>query len=258
MRPRPSSKMAKVQNDDPKQIFQSSLSLTQAMETPPWELPAFLAYRLNGNPLPLERGGPVRMLVPWTHGFKSIKWLHRLVLTNDYRANDTYAEANNDPESHLKTAAYLESVPDRLRGDNPVVIRGTVICGLSGLKRVEYWLRRTTGTEPDHSENDPAWETAKWLRCRMDPPPSDWSHVFPSDVKVSEVWGFDSRTGKPRDWPLRYGMTGWTAYVGLLPRGKYEFRARAVDLNGFAQPEPRPNPQTGLNPVEVRRFEVIG
>src|SRR5271166_2075236 len=50
-------------NDDPKQVFQSSLSFTQAMETPPWELPAFLAYRLNGSSLPLERGGPVRMLI---------------------------------------------------------------------------------------------------------------------------------------------------------------------------------------------------
>src|SRR3954449_10661242 len=63
-----------------------------------------------GKALPLERGGPVRMIVPWAHGFKSIKWLQRIALTNDYRANDTYAERNNDPESHLKTAAYLDEL----------------------------------------------------------------------------------------------------------------------------------------------------
>lgn len=243
-------------NNDPKQVFQSSLSLTQAMETPPWELPPFLAYRLNGDPLPLERGGPVRMLVPWAHGFKSIKWLQRIALTNDYRANDTYAEANNDPESYLKTAAYLDSVPESIRGDRPVAIRGTVISGLSGLKRVEYWLRRTTDKAPDLSEDDPAWGTAIWLKCGIDPPPSNWSHVFPANVASSEVWGFDTLSGKPKEWPLRYGMTGWTARVGLLPRGMYEIRARAVDLNGFAQPEPRTNRQTGLNSVQVKRFEV--
>ncbi|WP_309716851.1 molybdopterin-dependent oxidoreductase, partial [Armatimonas sp.] len=127
-------------NDDPKQIFQSSLSLTQVLETPPWELSPFLAYRLNGSLIPLERGGPVRMIIPWAHGFKSIKWLQRLVLTNDHRANDTYADANNDPESHLKTAAYVDRVPERLGSNNPIVLRGTVISGLSGLKRVEYWL----------------------------------------------------------------------------------------------------------------------
>jgi DMSO/TMAO reductase YedYZ molybdopterin-dependent catalytic subunit len=54
-------------NNDPKQLFQSSLSYTQVMEAPPWELPPFVAYRLNGEPLPLERGGPVRMVVPWAH-----------------------------------------------------------------------------------------------------------------------------------------------------------------------------------------------
>ena len=68
-------------NNDPKQLFQSSLNYTQAMETPPGELPAFLAYRLNGEPIPLIRGGPVRMVIPWAHGFKSIKWLQRIVVT---------------------------------------------------------------------------------------------------------------------------------------------------------------------------------
>ncbi len=101
-------------NNDPRQLFQSSLSYTQAMETPPGELPAFLAYRLNGEPIPLIRGGPVRMIIPWAHGFKSIKWLQRIVVTNDYNANDTYAEQNNDLESHLKTAAYLDDFPAKL------------------------------------------------------------------------------------------------------------------------------------------------
>ncbi|MCX6380370.1 MAG: molybdopterin-dependent oxidoreductase [Armatimonadetes bacterium] len=245
-------------NDDPKQIFQSSLSLTQVMETPPWELPAFLAYRLNGKPLPLERGGPVRILIPWAHGFKSIKWLHRIALTNDYRANDTYAEANNDPESHLKTAAYLDSVPNTFPNNKPILIRGTVISGLSGLKRVEYWLRRVSAFDKPLSDNDPAWETAKWIKCPIDASPSDWRHTLPPDVRSTEIWGFDKITGNPKEWPLRYGMTGWTANVGLPPPGKYELRARAVDLNGFAQPEPRANRQTGLNGVEVRQFEVIG
>ena len=58
-------------NNDPKQMFQSSLAINQVLDTPPGELPPFVAFRLNGGPIPLERGGPVRMLVPWAHGFKS-------------------------------------------------------------------------------------------------------------------------------------------------------------------------------------------
>src|SRR5262249_33247822 len=89
-------------NNDPKQLFQSSLGYSQVMDTPPGDLPVFVAYRLNGQPLSLERGGPVRLVVPWAHGFKSIKWLHKITLTNEHRANDSYAGGNNEIESYLK------------------------------------------------------------------------------------------------------------------------------------------------------------
>src|SRR5207247_5884422 len=78
-------------NNDPKQLFQSSLAYNQVMETPPWDLCPFVAYRLNGQPISLMRRGPVRMIVPWAHGFKSVTWLQRIVLTNDSNTNDPYA-----------------------------------------------------------------------------------------------------------------------------------------------------------------------
>jgi DMSO/TMAO reductase YedYZ molybdopterin-dependent catalytic subunit len=240
-------------NNDPKQLFQSSLSYTQAMETPPGELPAFLAYRLNGAPIPLKRGGPVRMVIPWAHGFKSIKWLQRITLTNDYKANDTYAEQNNDPESYLKTAAYLDELAAKTPAGQPVSISGQVICGLSGLKRVEYWVR--SGGEI--VDDDPEWQTAQWTPARIEPPPADWSSVFPAGVSAKQVLGFDPKTGQPATWPLRYSMVSWSATLKALPPGKYEVRARAVDLNDYAQPEPRPIQKTGRNAIVARKFEVV-
>jgi hypothetical protein len=240
-------------NNDPKQLFQSSLSYTQAMETPPGELPAFLAYRLNGEPISLIRGGPVRMIIPWAHGFKSIKWLQHIVVTNDYKANDTYAEQNNDPESHLKTAAYLDDLPAKFPAGEPVMLSGLVISGLSGLKRVEYSL-----SHEDPKSGEPATDDARaWIECRLEGPPSDWSSVLPARVNSRQVLGFDPRTGQPATWPLRYSMISWSASLAGLPPGKYAVRARAVDLNDFAQPEPRPNQKTGMNALEVREFEVI-
>ena len=240
-------------NNDPKQIFQSSLSYTQAMETPPGELPAFLAYRLNGDPIPLIRGGPVRMVIPWAYGFKSIKWLQRIVLTNDYKANDTYAEQNNDPESHLKTAAYLDDLPAKFPAGQPVSVSGLVISGLSGLKRVEYSLSRENA-----NPGAPAAEDAgQWIECRLEDPPADWSSVFPAGVNSRQVLGFDPKTGQPATWPLRYSMVSWSASLAGLAPGKYAVRARAVDLNDFAQPEPRPNQKAGINALEVREFEVV-
>jgi hypothetical protein len=93
-------------NDVPEQQFRSSISYTEAMEPSPGEPPVMLCWALNGEPLPLERGGPVRMIVPHAHGFKSVKWLQHITVTNDYRAGDTYATIDgglNDVMSYLKT-----------------------------------------------------------------------------------------------------------------------------------------------------------
>ncbi len=244
-------------NNDPKQVFQSSLAYNQVMETPPWDLPVFVAYRLNGQPISLLRGGPVRMIVPWAHGFKSIKWLQRIVLTNDFKANDTYASGNNDIESYLKTAAYLDDGPAPVRAGEPVTLTGTAMVGWSGLKRVEYWLRPDGGTHGQLADDDPAWQTARWQPCRIEPPPDDWGGSLPGGVLPKDVWGFDPRTSKPKEWPLRFSVAHWSATLAGLKAGAYEFRARAVDLNGFAQPEPRPYPKSGRNAVACKQFVVM-
>jgi DMSO/TMAO reductase YedYZ molybdopterin-dependent catalytic subunit len=241
-------------NDDPAQLFQSSLPINRALESPPWEPPPLVAYRLNGRDIPLERGGPVRMVVPWAHGFKSIKWLRRIVLTNDYKANDTYALQNNDPESYLKTAAYLGKEPLSFKAGEPVVIEGTAMAGWSGLKRIECWVRPGTGGKL--AEDDPAWKTAVWRPCELMPPPDDWDAILPVGTAPGQVWGFDPKTGRPREWPLPYSTISFIArFVGLGP-GSYEFRARAVDVNGFAQPEPRPYQKSGMNLVPCQTFAV--
>jgi DMSO/TMAO reductase YedYZ molybdopterin-dependent catalytic subunit len=242
-------------NNDPKQLFQSSLSYSQVMETPPGDLCPFLAYRLNGQPLSLVRGGPVRLVVPWAYGFKSIKWVQRITLTNDYKANDTYADANNDPESYLKTAAYLDDGPQTFKLDQPIEIRGTAMVGWSGLKRVEYWLRPDTGTHGKLADDDPAWQKAQWVPCVLDRP-SEWGGHLPEGVMPKDVWGFDAE-GKPKEWPLRYSVAPWSVTLKGLAAGVYEFRVRTIDLNGFAQPEPRPYPKSGRNEIQYRPIMVM-
>ena len=243
-------------NNDPAQLFQSSLSYNQVMETPPWQPPPLLAYRLNGREIPLLRGGPVRLIVPWAHGFKSIKWLQRIVLTNDHRANDTYAEQNNDPESALKTAAYLGREPLTFPANVPFQIEGVAIAGGSGIKRVEYWVRPSTGADPKLPDDDPAWKAAVWRPCDLMPPPGDWETILPEGTSAKEIWGFDPTTGKPKEWPLLYSTVSWSAQLDGLAPGGYEFRARTVDLNGFAQPQPRPYQKAGMNLVPCQILDV--
>jgi DMSO/TMAO reductase YedYZ molybdopterin-dependent catalytic subunit len=243
-------------NDDPSQMFRSSLAMNQVLDTPPAELPPFVAYKLNGGPIPLERGGPVRMVVPWAHGFKSIKWLQKIVLTNRYENNDTYAEQNNDPESYLKTAAYFDELKsEAFPADKPFVVRGTAMVGWPGLERIDYWLRPDAGARGKIAVDDPAWAQANWQLALLDPPPSEWGAELPDGVLPKDVWGF-TKDGKPKEWPLRFSIAHWTAVLTAVKPGQYELRVRTMDRNGFAQPEPRPNPQSGKNLVQCKLIEV--
>jgi len=54
-------------------VYADSLSLEQA------SLPdVVLAYEMHGEPLPLEQGQPVRLIVPQMYGYKGTKWVHRV------------------------------------------------------------------------------------------------------------------------------------------------------------------------------------
>jgi hypothetical protein len=133
---------------------------------------------------------------------------------------------------------------------------GTVMVGLPGLRRVEYWLRPDNGTHGRLADNDPAWAKARWEPCTILPAPRDWGGTLPQGVLPRDVWGFDPKTGQPREWPMRYSWALWTATIPKLAAGSYEFRVRTVDTHGHAQPEPRPYAKSGRNEIQVKLITV--
>src|SRR2546421_2335514 len=130
-------------NDDPKQMFRSSLPIDRVLEDPFDLPPVILCYKLNGQWLDSTRGGPVRMLVPEAYGFKSVKWLTHVVLTNLFHANDTYADGNNDVEGWLKRFAATFSVRRTVKPREPIPVTGYAQVGLSGLSKVQVWIQST-------------------------------------------------------------------------------------------------------------------
>lgn len=42
----------------------------------------FLAFRMNGKPLPPVHGYPLRVIVPGIYGMKNVKWLTKIELVN--------------------------------------------------------------------------------------------------------------------------------------------------------------------------------
>jgi DMSO/TMAO reductase YedYZ molybdopterin-dependent catalytic subunit len=242
-------------NDVPDQRFQSSLPMGRVCEDPPGEHPVILCYKLNNQWLLPENGAPVRVVVPDAYGNKSVKWLQRIVLTNAFKANDTYAEWNNDTESHSKTFARFIHVPTEVRTGEPVPITGVAQVGMSGLSRVQVWLQREDEPVP---ENDPHFTQVAWQDAQCLPPPENWGGGLPGGRLPPVPRQIDPQTGKPLTWPIRDTIVHWATLLTDLPAGIHTLRCRTVDANGVAQPMPRPFPKSGANQIESRSLTVKG
>jgi len=234
-------------NDDPKQRFQSSLPIGRVLEDPPGEHPVILCYKLNNEWLTPLRGGPVRVIVPEEYGNRSVKWLQRIMLTNSFKANDTYAEWNNDTVSHIKTCSRFIHTPQKIKAGEPAAITGVAQVGMSGLSRVQYWLSEQDRTL---AKDDPYFNKGQWKDADILPPPDHWGGGL-DDGKLPPVpRQINAASGKPHEWPMRNAVAHWATLITAPRPGKYDLRCRTIDANGVAQPMPRPFAKSGHNAIQ--------
>lgn len=240
-------------NDDPAQMFRSSLPVGRVLEDPFDLPPVILCYKLNGQWLNSERGGPVRMVVPEAYGFKSIKWLTHVVISNLYHANDTYANGNNDVDSPLKTFAATLSVPREVKAGQPIAVTGYAQAGISGLSKVQVWIAPAGEQRPAGEKH---FATAPWVDAQLLPPPATWGGDLPEGKIPDGTSGFDA-SGRPATWPMRLTKVHWAALLPGLSPGEYVLRSRTIDEKGIAQPLPRPFRKSGHSAIESVSLTVV-
>ena len=59
-------------------IYSDSLSINEALEQD-----VMLAYMMDDEPLPEEQGRPLRLVMPRMFGYKNVKWVNRITLTEE-------------------------------------------------------------------------------------------------------------------------------------------------------------------------------
>lgn len=232
-------------NNDPKQVFRSSLPVGRVLEDPPGLPPVILCYKLNGEWLDSERGGPVRMVVPEDYGFKSVKWLSHLFLTNLATSNDTYADQGNDVDSPMKTFAATLSIPRTIKAGEAFAVTGYAQVGISGLSKVQVSLESATAAKTVNN----IWKDAELLSA-----PVRWTGLMGETI-LPGTHGFDA-AGKPQSWPMRLTNAHWATVLPGVPAGEYTFRCRTIDAQGIAQPLPRPFRNSGHAKIETLTVSV--
>jgi len=128
---------------------------------------------------------------------------------------------------------------------------GVAQVGMSGLSKIQYWLR--SHDEP-LADNDPYFTKVKWENAAILPPPNRWGGGLPGGKLPPVPRQIDSATGKPHNWPMRNTIAHWATLLKIERPGTYDLRCRTIDANGIAQPMPRPFLKSGHNAIQSVRI----
>jgi len=177
--------------------FERSLSVGDARQSG-----SLLAYAMNGEPLPVEHGYPLRLIVPGWYAVASVKWLTEIEVIGSpfegfFQAERYFYETRRD-ETTVREPVRLQRVrsviiepnDDQEISAGDLVIRGVAWSGAAPIEKVEV------------SIGDGPWQTASLIGERR-----------------------------------RHGWQWWELPARLDSPGKTTVRARATDLAGRTQPE---------------------
>jgi DMSO/TMAO reductase YedYZ molybdopterin-dependent catalytic subunit len=177
--------------------FERSLPLDHARDAD-----LLLAYAMNGEPLPIQHGYPVRLVVPSWYAVASVKWLTEIELIDrpfagHYQADKYWYEWEREGQvvrepvtlQHVR-ALITEPAPNHAARCGELAIRGVAWSGAAPIARVEVSVGGGT------------WQEARLVSERK-----------------------------------RHSWQWWELVTHVAEPGVVSLRARATDLAGRTQPE---------------------
>ncbi len=177
--------------------FERSLTADQARDSD-----AILAYAMNGEPLPIQHGFPLRLVVPGWYGVASVKWLTEIEVTDQpfeghYQTEkyvyywDRNGKESSEPVTLQRVRALItDPAPGQEAAPGELIVRGLAWSGAAPIAKVEV------------SVNGGDWREARLVGER-----------------------------KRHSWQ-------WWELIATFDRpGEVTLRARATDLAGRTQPE---------------------
>ncbi|MFL5846055.1 MAG: sulfite oxidase [Solirubrobacteraceae bacterium] len=138
---------------------------------------SLLAWHVNGEPLPVERGGPVRAVIPGWYATDSVKWVTRLTVvdgefdgpweTDDYRIIE---HGEDGPGVRMYAMPIHALLIDTRPADGLVGLRGIAWGGEGGVDRVDVRIDdgpwRPASLGPDRGP----WSRRFWAATRRAAP----------------------------------------------------------------------------------------
>lgn len=195
-------------------------------------IPPLLVTHMNGFALPVQFGGPVRLLIHDSFGYKNVKWIEALEATTDDAPFGTYQDAGFVDDGVMRVSSRLtDPLASAEISAGEYLLQGFAVSGSAAIAAV------------DVSIDGGPWENAEIVPLdeilAAEPEAGDalqvsdgWEYPFPA------VWA---------KWRLRWNATA----------GQHEILLRARDTSGAEQPVVDTEITDGVNAIAVVPVKVV-
>ncbi|SFC94878.1 DMSO/TMAO reductase YedYZ, molybdopterin-dependent catalytic subunit [Micromonospora sediminimaris] len=165
---------------------------------------ALLAVGMNGEPLPVQHGFPVRMVVPGLYGYVSAcKWITELELTSFADFDAYWVPRGWSAQGPIKTQSRIDTPRPRNRpAAGPVTVAGVAWAQHRGIDRVEV---RVDEGPWQQAQLAPTVSVDTWVQWSWQWPATPGEHTL--QVRATDSTG-ETQTAQRQD-VAPDGATGW-------------------------------------------------
>jgi DMSO/TMAO reductase YedYZ molybdopterin-dependent catalytic subunit len=136
-----------------------------------------LVYAMNGAPLPVEHGFPLRIYIPNHYGMKQPKWITRMEVI-DHKGKGYWVDRGWNERAFVKTTSVVDSVAsDNINPQNKLVpVGGIAFAGERGIRKVEVQVDDRPWAEAEL--RSPPLSPLTWVQWRYDWQAEQGQHTF--------------------------------------------------------------------------------
>jgi DMSO/TMAO reductase YedYZ molybdopterin-dependent catalytic subunit len=136
-----------------------------------------LVLAMNGEPLPVEHGFPLRIYIPNRYGMKQPKWIVRMTAI-DREGAGYWVDRGWSETAYVNTTSVIDTVAVEAADSNTgtIPVGGIAWSGERGISRVEVQVDDGPWTEADL--RTPPLSSLTWVQWRLDWPQQAGRHTF--------------------------------------------------------------------------------
>ncbi len=209
--------------------FRNNITLARLFDKTPGLTEPLLVTQLNGSPLPQKRGAPVRLILQEAYGFKNVKWIERIELTDKGEPFGTYQDNNFIDDGVIRVMS--KTTKPLKRGRFPagkVKIIGMAFSGTAGIEKVEV------------SIDDGAFRAARIIPLEEMIKGSEHAALIQQTMQLKNI--------ATQPFPFQGVWVKWE-FEWDAPTGQHTIKIKATDKSGKTQPKDDTDGTDGVNSI---------